>query len=232
MSIQTINVGNSANDGTGDDIRESFIKINQNFQNVNLGANLGTAGAEVFAGTVDSTLNFRRLVAGSNILIEQLENTISINSTLTNSRYTITGDSGSLIAGNGINLTILGGEGITIGVDENLKTITIGGGRLADEDTPALTSNLQVNNNDITNVGSITSEIVNGATVNVTNLVPTNINGVDYNDRLGRYIESFDFGKFNRSRISILDWVVSQYDVDFGSFAVPANDTVDLGNIA
>ena len=33
MAIQTINVGNLANDGTGDDLREAFIKVNQNFVN-------------------------------------------------------------------------------------------------------------------------------------------------------------------------------------------------------
>ena len=32
MAINPINVGNAANDGTGDDLREAFIKINQNFQ--------------------------------------------------------------------------------------------------------------------------------------------------------------------------------------------------------
>ena len=34
MAIQNINVGLAANDGTGDDLREAFIKINQNFQNL------------------------------------------------------------------------------------------------------------------------------------------------------------------------------------------------------
>jgi len=28
MAIQTINIGNIANDGTGDDLREAFIKVN------------------------------------------------------------------------------------------------------------------------------------------------------------------------------------------------------------
>ena len=33
MAIQTINVGAIANDGSGDDLREAFIKVNLNFQN-------------------------------------------------------------------------------------------------------------------------------------------------------------------------------------------------------
>ena len=31
MSIETINIGNIANDGTGDDLRQAFIKTNNNF---------------------------------------------------------------------------------------------------------------------------------------------------------------------------------------------------------
>jgi len=34
MTIETINIGNAANDGTGDDLREAFIKVNQNFQDI------------------------------------------------------------------------------------------------------------------------------------------------------------------------------------------------------
>ena len=35
MAIQTINIGNIANDGTGDDLREAFIKVNNNFTELN-----------------------------------------------------------------------------------------------------------------------------------------------------------------------------------------------------
>ena len=31
MTIQNINIGNIANDGTGDDLREAFRKVNENF---------------------------------------------------------------------------------------------------------------------------------------------------------------------------------------------------------
>ena len=35
MAVQTINIGNAANDGTGDDLREAFIKVNNNFEGGN-----------------------------------------------------------------------------------------------------------------------------------------------------------------------------------------------------
>ncbi len=31
MAISTINIGTLANDGTGDDLREAFVKVNNNF---------------------------------------------------------------------------------------------------------------------------------------------------------------------------------------------------------
>ena len=37
MSKQTINIGSVANDGTGDNLRDSFDKTNQNFDEVYIG---------------------------------------------------------------------------------------------------------------------------------------------------------------------------------------------------
>ena len=34
MAIQTINIGTIANDGTGDDLRDAFIKVNNNFSDL------------------------------------------------------------------------------------------------------------------------------------------------------------------------------------------------------
>ena len=36
MAIQTINIGNIANDGTGDDIRVAFGKVSDNFEELDL----------------------------------------------------------------------------------------------------------------------------------------------------------------------------------------------------
>lgn len=62
MSIQTINVGGYANDGTGDDLRTAFNKVNANFtllgavSGVQNGANLGL-GIGVFAQRNNTTTN-------------------------------------------------------------------------------------------------------------------------------------------------------------------------------
>lgn len=219
MALEQINVGGTVNDGTGDDLRAAFIKINQNFQVLDgatlNAASLGSSGAEVYAGTSNNTANFRRIVAGENIGVSELENTIVISSSL-DSRFTITTDTGSVIAGNGIPLQIEGANGILVSADENTKTIRVTGG------LTYLDNELDVRNNNITNAGTITT----------TNIGLESINGFDYNLILGRYIEGFDFGTIQVNSPSILDWVVRTVGVDLGTFNDPANGIVDLGNIA
>lgn len=65
MAIQLINVGNIANDGTGDDLREAFIKVNQNFEELDLrddeqttASNIGEVGEGVFAQRLNYDLQF------------------------------------------------------------------------------------------------------------------------------------------------------------------------------
>jgi hypothetical protein len=230
MAIQNINVGNSANDGTGDDLREAFIKINQNFQLLDgiaeqVGSNLGSSGAEVYSNTANNTLYFRRLVAGNNIQLTQLDNTIVFENTMPESRFTIVTNSGSMISGAGINYNILGADAITVSANENTKTITITGSLLQDT-TPELGGNLVGNNRNITGINALTA-----TTVNATNLLLTNIGGVNYQERLGRYITSFDLGELDQPVESILDWVILQTGVDFGTIATPSVGDVDFGSI-
>jgi hypothetical protein len=82
MAIQTINIGNYSNDGTGDDLRTAFEKVNANFslldtQDTTAASNLGS-GQGVFAQKSGSTLQFKSLVAGSNITLAADGNTITI----------------------------------------------------------------------------------------------------------------------------------------------------------
>jgi hypothetical protein len=217
MALEQINVGNTINDGTGEDLRDAFIKVNQNFQELDIlsAVNIGTSGAEVFAGVTNGVANFRKLVAGNNIVLDELANTIVINGAATDSRFTITGDTSSLIAGNGINLNIQGANGIVVGADANTNTITITSG------ITSLNQSLDASNNDISNVGTLTTG----------NVIPANINGFDYDAIIGRYIEGFDFGTFNINSSSILDWVIHEIGVDLGTFTAPSNVLIDLGNI-
>lgn len=74
MAIQTINLGTYANDGTGDDLRTAFTKVNNNFAeltstiNVNTAANLGT-GAGVFYQKNINVLEFKSLTSVDNSVV-------------------------------------------------------------------------------------------------------------------------------------------------------------------
>ena len=50
MTIQNINIGNIANDGTGDDLREAFRKVNENFDELDLRQPESTTGAGIGTG--------------------------------------------------------------------------------------------------------------------------------------------------------------------------------------
>ena len=233
MAIDLVNIGSAANDGTGDDLREAFIKVNNNFEELDsranqVGSNLGTSGAEVYKTADVNTLYFRKLVAGENINLTTLDNTIVIDNTMAESRFTVSTNSGSLIAGDGVAINLYGAEGTTISADENTKTITITSSLELDP-SPVLGQALDANNKDISNVGILSGSNINISIADIANLKPVQMNGVNYNSRLGRYIEGFDFGDFDDNVYSILDWVIKQAGVDFGTFASPALGDVDLG---
>jgi hypothetical protein len=233
MTIETINIGNAANDGTGDDLREAFIKVNQNFQDIDArteqttATNLGLSGYQVFANQSGSQLQFRRLLAGTNVELVQTDTTIRIDAPTQPTSFVVSGDTGSLIAGAGINLAVIGGEGITIGVDNNNKRITVNGGLSLDL-SPSLAAGLDGNNNSITNVSTLVATSATFPTATITNLNITNINGEPWAS-ISEYLD-YDFGTFSAERTSILDFIVKSIGVDFGTFTSPANALVDFGS--
>ena len=104
MAIQQVNLGTYANDGTGDDLRTAFTKVNSNFAELDTltivgGTNLGS-GSPVFANVVadagtGNKLSFRSISAGTNIVVSNDSNTISITTT-----GTITANLTGNVAGN------------------------------------------------------------------------------------------------------------------------------------
>ena len=82
MTIQTVNLGSYANDGTGDDLRTAFTKVNSNTEELDLtrvvsATNLGL-GAEIFKDKVNKNLQLRKINAGINITVTQNANDITI----------------------------------------------------------------------------------------------------------------------------------------------------------
>jgi hypothetical protein len=71
MALLQINLGNYANDGTGDDLRTAFTKVNDNFAALDTeftilgGANVGT-GTGVYAARDGVNLQFKTLTSTDN----------------------------------------------------------------------------------------------------------------------------------------------------------------------
>jgi len=212
MTLQVINLGNIANDGAGDDLRTAFTKVNANFAALvvdaadTTGTNLGSLGARVFKEATNNDMKFRRLVAGYNMSVVETDNTIEFSMSGANNIIVVS-DNGSLIAAPGGTVNIVGGEGISVTANENTKTLTIVGG-IVNESAPALSSDLDANNNSITNLN--------------------NINGTSWDDMVGKLF-NMDFGAIPNSINNMLDFIVRFVDVDMGTINAPAAYIVDMG---
>ena len=113
MSKQTINVGVQGNDGTGDSIRESFRKVNENFSE--LYAIFGSGGTIKFSDLSDTPD-----VYGSNKILT-------------------TNDAGDAI----LSRTLTQGNGITIDKSDPTQiTISSSGGRISADTAPTLSNPL------------------------------------------------------------------------------------------
>jgi len=133
MTIQNINIGQFANDGTGDDLREAFRKINENFDELDLrepeattASNLGT-GTAIFNAKVADDLQFKTLAAGDKIAITEVSgNRVQIATDL--SGLLTVSDQGSTTFNDGDTFRINGGPGIQTTLVNGTLTITATGG--------------------------------------------------------------------------------------------------------
>jgi len=231
MALQTINIGTLANDGTGDDLREAFIKVNQNFDDLDLRSpesttvtNLGNTGQGVFAQKVGAELQLKKLVQGSNVTLTSSTTGITINATGGLQQLNVVSDSGSLQLADGGTLNIRGGSGSTTSVAGNVLTIN-STAEVSSDTTPELGGNLDAGGNDISNVNTLTASNINGAlTGNVTGLV----HGVDIRN-IEPNTAGFDFGSLSNDVRGLSDWLIYQTDIDFGSHLSPDSRNFDAG---
>lgn len=219
MAIQTINVGLLANDGTGDDLREAFIKINQNFDEIDLrtestiATNVGESGYTIFQTQVDNELFFRPLAVDPlypgtmELRVSDDGNTLYLRSTQATIRFT----DGTNTLSSSVEqvVTFTGTEAARITVDNNTRTVTVDS-QLGRETAPVLGASLDASNNAISNVS-----LFNG------------IAAAEFDKVFG-----WDFGSVSSTRTSIWDFFVNTIDIDFGTILDPATGVVDFGSIA
>lgn len=161
MAIELIDVGNIANDGTGESLRNAFIKINNNTAELdsrqgerNTASNLGTGDYGLFAQKVITDLQFKELLPGDNIVLTANETGITISTTTINT-WSVAGDTGSKTFTNDDNaLSVVGGSNIDTSVSGNVLTID-GTFQLEDDPDPRLAANLDLDGFDIIGTGNI-----------------------------------------------------------------------------
>lgn len=243
MAVQLINVGNVANDGTGDDLREAFIKINQNFEELDLRddeqttvSNIGAVGEGIFAQKINYDLQFKKLVPGTDITLTSTDNQITIDANGGLKTILVTTDSGSKFLEETDSLNIVGGTGVTTALVGDTLTINNAASEIVTDTTPELGGNLDARTFNITNVGNIDANSVTAGsftagsiTGNLTGLV-YNIDVRDLESTINNYL-GFDLGTISQNVTSILDWILLNVDVDAGTIAVPNPTSLNFGSI-
>lgn len=232
MAIQIINVGNVANDGTGDDLREAFVKINNNFQELDLrddeqttATNLGETGQGVFANKVNYELQFKKIVAGTDVTLSSDNQTITINANGGLKTITVSADTGTDTLTQSDSLTISGGTDIETSISDGNLVIDYTGLFGIEKDTsPVLGGNLNANGFDINNVGLLNATQITG------NLIG-NVNGVDITSISQYFDDYWNFGTITSTHTSIIEWIIADYTVSMGTITNPSTKSINMGTI-
>jgi len=242
MTIKAINVGNIANDGTGDDLREAFIKVNNNLLYLENaaqepaieGKNLGGSGKGIYASKDSNTLNFKELIGGSNISLSANSSSIIINSEGGISDILVLTDEGSLtLNAPSPTVQINGGSVITTRTVPASNTVFVDladNGVLEHDQSPSLSAPLQANSNNIQNAGTVTADKFQGP-------IEGSVYDVDVRDINAYFDNNWNFGKIIPGTLnSFLEYLIMKEGLDLGSIDDAYPDFVefdiDLGTLS
>ena len=228
MAITRINVGNIANDGTGDDLRQAFVKVNNSIAELdarvvpqNTATNLGT-GTGVFYTKEGPSLNFRSLVAGDNISLVADGTSITITN---NGSITVRTDGNTLnLSGAGRQFGVNGGQSITTSLSGNNINVALDTTDLVSLDTnPTLGAALDANSFNINNVGTLSATTINGALTGTVNGV--NISEID------EIVNGADYGLLSDNITTSIELLFRAVTIDYGSITAPSSLKSDYGSI-
>ena len=238
MTITNINIGTIANDGTGDDLREAFIKVNNNFTELAARSPESTTVTNRLTDTstvkglfyqkqgVD--LQFKVLQAGTNVSLTSDNDKIVVNATGILS-LNMTGSTGPVIfdIGSGSTIQYFGVGGARTRMlampPATFPTLEIES-LLVNEGNPTLSGTLTAAGNDITGVDVLQAS-------NVQSLV-YNIDVRTRNSFIG-----FDMGTITLDNAvppaitfqNALDYFFYLNPVDMGTIGSPLLDNLDQG---
>ena len=233
MAITRINVGNIANDGTGDDLRQAFVKVNNNFSELdarvvpqNNAENLGT-GEGVYYAKENNTLQFRSLLAGADVSLTANGNSITISS---NSVLYVKTDGSTLsLTGEGKQFGIKGGQNITTSLSGDNINVALDGTDLIFQDkNPVLGDALDANGFNINDINSLNA--VNITATSITGALTGTVNGYDVAD-MGRIINGVDYGLLSDNVLSMIQIMFLNTPVDYGTITAPGSLVSDYGSI-
>ena len=158
MAKQTIGIGTTANDGTGDPLRDAFDKVNDNFDEV--------YSAFTFASN-NATVANNVLIGNSTVNSVANSTTVSIS----NSTSEVTTTSGSILVGNSTVNSVANSSNIV--VSNSTSSITVSEGTIA-------VGNSTVNTTANSSLVNATSVSVNSNTGLTLGTSDTSANGFTY----------------------------------------------------
>ena len=158
MAKQTIGIGTTANDGTGDPLRDAFDKVNDNFDEV--------YSAFTFASN-NATVANNVLIGNSTVNTVANSTTLSIS----NSTSEVTATSGSVLVGNSTVNTVANSS--TIVVSNSSSSISVSEGTITVGNSTVNTTS----NSSLVNATSVTVNSNTGLTLGTSD---TSANGFTY----------------------------------------------------
>lgn len=203
MALQIINIGNIANDGTGDDLRDAFIKVNDNFDllysssgDAITGVNLGTTGEGVFKQKSVNELQFRKIGTLGPLTVSVVNDVITLNFAPS-----------SAVNFNGQNITNVG----------SISATSISG-------TITGTVNGNVTGNLTGNVTGLIKSQTGGSS-------PLNYPFVNVNE-LSNTVNTFDYGTIDPTFTDPVEYLLYSMGTDMGTIASPAVFGIDAGDLS
>jgi hypothetical protein len=253
-----VNVGLVPNDGTGDDLRDAFLKINGNFLYLGnrlgsdpSGSNLGSAGESVFKEVVNFEYRFRKINADGNLHVRLVGDVVTLdfrpNTPVNFNGQNIT-NAGSVTA---TSFTGPLTGNVTGNVSGNAGTVTNGVYTTGDQTIAGTkTFSSTITGNITGNAGTVTNGVyttgnqtidgfktfvqpINGLlTGNVTGLIrgPGQTAYVDVSN-LERRINTFDYGVINPVFVDPISYFLWTVGADMGTSNNPSEFGIDAGTI-
>lgn len=212
MNITLIDIGNIANDGTGDDLRTAFQKINDNLVELETSIDASTVATNVGGGV--------------GLFKQKTVNTLEFKTLAVNDKLAITLDGDKVVISTNF-----------VGKDINVGSLTASGSIEGNIITASM-FNGSVNGNLMGRVYPLSPDYIIAAgnivgvqpDIGLPNYNPARVDGIAVKD-LDRTINTFDFGTLDNIYTSSFTYLLAQIGLDCGTIISPTDLSVDAGTL-